>query len=653
MTQPCHTVSLAALTLALSPSLATAALCVESVHPRLDQFITHSYRFTSRSGHSPLSGLSDSDKSLLCSSLDGPFCSLKNPSPATPVAAKGAWFNVQDGIVFAPQFVSCGAHEAASCDECPMGQGKTWCNGDCKWVSGECIRKVKPNKTDVPAVSRTPDDQSADPTTPPVDPSQYDGTASGSVDVPKVSGGASGRSVSCGRHSATSCSECPQGFGEKWCHGECVWMNGKDCLEKLDTDISCGLHRARNCADCPQGNGVTWCHGDCEWHFSKSENEVAEASEAGECKARTRLPKALQIVPDPDQNGKKCGTPLGKMSDRLFVLIGAAATIEACGLECRHDTACVAWSGIAGDWCFGCKAPLEEAHAGALAYKKGNSKTVVCGQHTADDCSACPEGNGPTWCNGECVWLSHNGVGEECIDRTRVRMLDERHWSGLTGNGLVNVTCGEGGSEHKASNCSGCPQDHGAEWCHGDCAWFEDECVAMVRLQKLAQAATKQVSCGGATFHDLVGTEVASTTITGDSTLGLDNTCCEACSSNAECEFWVRESGTEGVKTCWLMMQPQGTPHEMKNRRGGFKADPIAEYTSLGVATWCGGAAATGLHRFESDANTANDCAIKCSARTDCTAFHFKSTDCHLFEHSGVDGVYQHEGTCYKKKKAP
>jgi hypothetical protein len=29
--------------------------------------------------------------------------------------------------------VSCGGHVATSCNECPQGNGETWCNGDCEW----------------------------------------------------------------------------------------------------------------------------------------------------------------------------------------------------------------------------------------------------------------------------------------------------------------------------------------------------------------------------------------------------------------------------------------------------------------------------------------------------------------------------------------
>jgi len=34
--------------------------------------------------------------------------------------------------------VSCGAHWAAVCSECPQGHGEAWCNGDCGWWNGIC-----------------------------------------------------------------------------------------------------------------------------------------------------------------------------------------------------------------------------------------------------------------------------------------------------------------------------------------------------------------------------------------------------------------------------------------------------------------------------------------------------------------------------------
>jgi len=44
---------------------------------------------------------------------------------------------------------------------------------------------------------------------------------------------------------------------------------------------------------------------------------------------------------------------------------------------------------------------------------------VVCGGHSARSCSECPQGNGASWCNGECEWRI-----EECI---RSSKLDHIH----------------------------------------------------------------------------------------------------------------------------------------------------------------------------------------------------------------------------------
>lgn len=45
----------------------------------------------------------------------------------------------------APADVSCGAHRARNCESCPQGNGKDWCNGDCRWegskFKGVCFSK--------------------------------------------------------------------------------------------------------------------------------------------------------------------------------------------------------------------------------------------------------------------------------------------------------------------------------------------------------------------------------------------------------------------------------------------------------------------------------------------------------------------------------
>ena len=36
---------------------------------------------------------------------------------------------------------------------------------------------------------------------------------------------------------------------------------------------------------------------------------------------------------------------------------------------------------------------------------------MSCGEHNAVNCTMCPEGNGASWCNGDCVW-SNNACQE-------------------------------------------------------------------------------------------------------------------------------------------------------------------------------------------------------------------------------------------------
>ena len=42
-------------------------------------------------------------------------------------------------LIFFLAQVSCGGHFAESCANCPQGNGADWCNGDCKWLSGQCV----------------------------------------------------------------------------------------------------------------------------------------------------------------------------------------------------------------------------------------------------------------------------------------------------------------------------------------------------------------------------------------------------------------------------------------------------------------------------------------------------------------------------------
>ena len=43
--------------------------------------------------------------------------------------------------------MSCGNHNATSCQDCPQGNGAGWCNGDCKWIYNQCVAAGNQFKT--------------------------------------------------------------------------------------------------------------------------------------------------------------------------------------------------------------------------------------------------------------------------------------------------------------------------------------------------------------------------------------------------------------------------------------------------------------------------------------------------------------------------
>jgi len=45
--------------------------------------------------------------------------------------------------------VNCGGHQAQTCSACTRGNGKSWCNGDCRWSGNACVernRGAEPNQ---------------------------------------------------------------------------------------------------------------------------------------------------------------------------------------------------------------------------------------------------------------------------------------------------------------------------------------------------------------------------------------------------------------------------------------------------------------------------------------------------------------------------
>ena len=66
---------------------------------------------------------------------DGVSCSNKVFGDPLPGASKRCEYFKRWSSSIA---VSCGNHRAATCPDCPQGNGQSWCNGECAWVDGGC-----------------------------------------------------------------------------------------------------------------------------------------------------------------------------------------------------------------------------------------------------------------------------------------------------------------------------------------------------------------------------------------------------------------------------------------------------------------------------------------------------------------------------------
>ncbi len=64
------------------------------------------------------------------------------PSNSEYKPSSGRKFRSYPGFT-ANATVQCGGHEAPTCDECPQGNGASWCNGQCEWIDEKCARSTQ------------------------------------------------------------------------------------------------------------------------------------------------------------------------------------------------------------------------------------------------------------------------------------------------------------------------------------------------------------------------------------------------------------------------------------------------------------------------------------------------------------------------------
>jgi len=155
--------------------------------------------------------------------------------------------------------VSCGNHQAASCELCIVGGDRNWCNGECVWSNEVNGVRYDPGTCEHPAPGRRLAASASSASegasrrlgmSHSVSNAQaictYDGNMSPvvtTVTPPASSSPASSCSVSnavlCGGHRAACCQECPfnpsgQNMGSGWCNGDCSW-DGTGCVDPSAT----------------------------------------------------------------------------------------------------------------------------------------------------------------------------------------------------------------------------------------------------------------------------------------------------------------------------------------------------------------------------------------------------------------------------------
>jgi len=77
----------------------------------------------------------------------------------------------------------------------------------------------------------------------------------------------------------------------------------------------------------------------------------------------------------------------------------------------------------------------------------------------------------------------------------------------------------------------------------------------------------------GAVFQEIHSSQVAVFRVCGRTDAQLDAECCKKCKDNNLCEKWVRETGKEGWRWCWLRRAGNNQRRAHNTRRGGWKED--------------------------------------------------------------------------------
>jgi len=125
-----------------------------------------------------------------------------------------------------------------------------------------------------------------------------------------------------------------------------------------------------------------------------------------------------------------------------------------------------------------------------------------------------------------------------------------------------------------------------------------------------------------ATFMNRGGSLIDKLGVCGENHIMLDAACCDLCSKNEDCEFWVRDHGSSGSQFCWIYKNAAMAESFSANRRGGWNKicndgngfdQCLATFQNINGAT-----VSTTRVCGKSDAGLDTECCQKCKANNLC-----------------------------------
>jgi hypothetical protein len=198
-----------------------------------------------------------------------------------------------------------------------------------------------------------------------------------------------GKTCDAANRISASCGECTGAdYGESGCKLLCD--DTADCVYIETKENHGGCKMYSGCANVADSAGSTLFQQVPEPIMSCSHASYVDSSRPATMKWGTYCADAHSLgltvapmMPDEDNNGKKCGAPGN--AHRLFDLRGPEATDTKCDAECQNHPDCITYSYVFEDWCVGCDQVLTSGHAGAVARKKAPGKLDTCAEWNEGD----------------------------------------------------------------------------------------------------------------------------------------------------------------------------------------------------------------------------------------------------------------------------